>query len=137
MNEDIVIYDIDLIENEIDVPPTTDIAGGVIIIHDGSKQKSESIANTGESLSFTELYPNPFTNSTYIEVQHDESIELMINVYVIGGRPIENLYEVMIEKDVRYRFEFTPEAGLASDTFIVKFIFDNENVITRQLIRAK
>jgi len=61
----------------------------------------------------------------------------MINVYDIGGRLIKNLHEGRIKENVHYRFEFTPEAGKASGTYIVKFIVDNENVITRQLILTK
>ncbi len=134
-----VIYDNELSEFE-DAPPTTDIEGGSIVIHKGSERKSETIApseDNGQSLSFIELYPNPFTNTTYIEVQHIESIELMINVYDMGGRLIENMHKGRIQEDLRYRFEFTPEEGLASGTFIVKFIMDNNNVITKQLILAK
>jgi len=132
-NPDNIVYD-----NEIGVPeldnPTTELGGGSIVIHKGSNKKSEAIApieNKVESLSLIEIYPNPFSNTAYIEFQHNESIELMINVYDLGGRLIENLHEGGIKDGVRYRFEFTPE-GIASGTFIVKFIMDNNNVITNQ-----
>jgi hypothetical protein len=131
-----VIYDNQMGDDE-DADPTTTIRGGSIVIHDGSDKKSESIDNSRQSLSFIEMYPNPFTNTAYIEVQHDKSIELIINVYDLGGRLIKNLHEGKIKENVRYRFEFTPEAGLASGTFIVKFTMDNNNVITKQLILAK
>ncbi len=135
-NGDEVIYDNQMGADD-DGDPTTELGGGSIVIHEGSEKKSETIlAESVNTLSVIELYPNPFSNTAYIEVQHDESIELMINVYDMGGRLIENLHEGIMKEDVRYRFEFTPEAGLASGTFIIKFIMEND-VITKQLILAK
>jgi hypothetical protein len=131
-----VIYDNQMDAGD-DADPVTELGGGSIVIHKDSDKKSELITPEEGVISEIAIYPNPFTNTAYIEVQHSESIELMINVYDIGGRLIENLYEGMIEKDIRYRFEFTPEAGFTSGTFIVKFIMNNNEVITKPLILAK
>ena len=136
---DEVVYDNQMSEDD-DANPTTEIGAGSIVIHSGPKLKSSLIAPVGddlETLSEIDIYPNPFSNTAYIEFQHEKSIELMINVYDISGKLIENLYEGRIEEGVRYTFEYKPEGELNNGMYIVKFVLDNESVITKQLILLK
>ena len=86
-----VIYDNQMGDDE-DADPTTTIGGGSIVIHSGTDKKSELISPEEGSLSAIEIYPNPFTNTAYIEVLHTESIELMIDVYDMGGRCVRKLF---------------------------------------------
>jgi len=133
--DEYIIYDNQIEEED----PLTEIGAGSIVIHSGPKLKSSIIAPVGddvETFSEIEIYPNPFSITAYIEFQHDKSIELLVNVYDISGKLIENLYDGRIEEGVRYTFEYKPE-GVKSGTYFVKFILDNKDVITKTLILTK
>ena len=90
-----------------------------------------------EGLLELDIYPNPFSSSAHIELKHDKSIELTINVYDLSGKLIDNLFDGRIEDGVSYRFELKSQDGMNSGMYYIRFILDNEDVITKPLILTK
>jgi hypothetical protein len=138
VNEELVVYD-NQTGDEEDADPVSGIGGGSIVIHTGNKNKSEVLPTdgAGDGLLSLEIYPNPFSNTAYIELKHDKSTVLLINVYDLTGKLLDNLYDGWIEENVDYSFEFNPDKDLNSGTYIIRFVLDNDKVITKQLILQK
>jgi len=47
-----------------------------------------------------------------------ESKNLSIKVYDLYGRLISNIYDGIIEKDLRYNFEYKPDNSLSAGIYI-------------------
>jgi len=77
---------------------------------DKSKGPKKSFSEELESQAVRELetnvYPYPFVDRVYFEVQSPKTTDLKIEVYTMTGSKVETIYDDMIEENVPYRFEF-------------------------------
>ena len=137
-NEEFVVYD-NQIGEEDDNDPTTKIAGGAIVVHSGNKKKSNVDKTLTDDLVISEfnVYPNPFSNTAFIDLQLIESKNITIRVYDMYGRFIGSIYDGMIEKGLKYNFEFSTNNNLSSGIYMVRFVIDNERAITKKLVLIK
>lgn len=136
-NEEFIVYDNEL-DGLDDSDPTTEIAGGAIVVHSGKgKINDPATILSDDDLSSSEfiMYPNPFSNNAFIKLRLNESSNIIIDIYDLNGRLIENLYYGNIEKGVNYNFEFNPRISLKNGIYIVKFIMENGSVYTKKLIK--
>ncbi len=137
-NEEFVVYD-NQIGEEDDSDPTTEIAGGAIVVHSGNKKKSDVDKTLADDLVISEfnVYPNPFSNTAFIDLQFIESKNITIRVYDMYGRFIGSIYDGLIEKGLKYNFEFSTDNSLSSGIYMVRFVIDNERAITKKIMLTR
>ena len=54
-------------------------------------------------------YPNPFAQSTTVEISGTESVDAQVNVYNMNGQLVTTLYNGPMSAGSHYRFTFSPE----------------------------
>jgi hypothetical protein len=136
-NEEFVVYDNQLGEQEGN-DPSTEIGGGAIVVHSGTKAKSDSNKTLPDvTISEFNIYPNPFSNTAFIDLQLIESKYISIKVYDLYGRFITNIHDGKIEENRQYNFEFKPNYGLSDGIYIIRIVMDNNRVYTKKMMLVK
>jgi len=100
-----IVYDSNLGGDENDEPLNT-LGGGSIVIHKANEKapKSIQIANFGLN-----VYPNPFTDHIYFDLQLMTNSKVRLEIYDIRGSKIATVYNDIVVANVGYRFEYVPE----------------------------
>lgn len=60
-----------------------------------------------------------------------ESSNISIKVYDLYGRLIDNIHNGLIEKDIKYNFEYKPNNSISVGIYIVRFEMNNESVFIK------
>jgi hypothetical protein len=131
LDNDIVVYDNELNELLDDFTPTTDIAGGSIVIHKKDDKKSASVIDPTAKIN---IYPNPFENSIYVDLFTETTHEIIIDMVDMNGRIIEYLYTGVIAAELDHHFEFNTKADLTPGSYILRIRAENGELIGREII---
>ena len=67
-------------------------------------------------------YPNPFMESSTIQVKFSEDVDATIDVYNLMGIKVSTLGSGHFTKDRSYNLVFTPETGMSQATYFVVVI---------------
>jgi hypothetical protein len=127
-----IVYDNNLGMDDNDAP-TTVLGGGSIVIHKANEKPGKSIQMTEFDLK---VYPNPFTDHIYFDLQLMTDSKVRLEIYDINGSKIATVYDDIVVGYDRYRFEYVPE-NLNSDsgTLIYRLIIDGQQMFSGKLIR--
>jgi len=117
--------------------PTTEIGGGAIVVHSGTKGSDQSKIVADKNTNELNVYPNPFSETTNIELSTLKSKRASIEVYDLYGRLVERLYDGQINSDTNNLFEFNKDNNLSPGVYIVRVILDNNEVHTKNVLLVK
>ena len=136
MANEFVVYD-NQNGTEDNSDPTTEIQGGAIVVHSGKKGSDKSKIVADKNTNELNVYPNPFSETTNIELSTLKSKRASIEVYDLYGRLVERLYDGQINSDTNNLFEFNKDNNLSPGVYIVRVILDNNEVHTKNVLLVK
>ena len=113
-----IVYDNNPGRDENDVPLTT-LDGGSIVLHKANGKKSNLFQTPEFGLN---VYPNPFTDNIYFELQLMTDSKVLLEIVDIKGSKIATVFDDLVVAYDLYRFEYAPEnlyRGLLSYRLIV------------------
>jgi hypothetical protein len=131
-----VVYDNQLGADD-NSDPTTVIGGGAIVVHSGKKVYDQSKTVADKNTNELNVYPNPFSSTTNIELSTFKSKRASIEVYDLYGRLVERIYDGQINSDTNNLFEFNKDNKLSPGVYIVRVILDNNEVHTKNVLFVK
>ena len=111
--------------------------GGAIVVHSGKKGSDQSKTVADKNTNELNVYPNPFSETTNIELSTLKSKRASIEVYDLYGRLVERLYDGQINSDTNNLFEFNKDNNLSPGVYIVRVILDNNEVHTKNVLLVK
>jgi len=78
------------------------------------------------------VYPNPFTDHIYFELQLMTDSKVLLEIYDISGSNIAAVYNDMVVAYDHYRFEYVPE-NLYRGTLNYRHIIDGQQMFSGKL----
>ena len=117
--------------------PTTEIQGGAIVVHSGKKGSDQSKIVADKNSNALNVYPNPFSETTNIELRTFNAKQASIEVYDLYGRLVERLYDGQINAEANNLFQLNKHNKLSPGVYIVRVILDNNEVHTKNVIFVK
>ena len=124
-----IVYDNNLGMDENDVPTTT-LGGGSIVIHKSKENYTKSIQTTEFGLK---VYPNPFKDRIFFELQLASDSRVRIEIYDINGTLRTVMNDMVVGYDL-YRFEYVPENSI-NGIFFYRVIINGQELFNGKLIR--
>jgi len=101
-----IVYDNNPGRDENDVPLTA-LGGGSIVLHN-AKEKNSNLFQTPEF--GLNVYPNPFSDNIYFELQLMKDSKVLLEIYDIKGSKIATIFDDLVVAYDFYRFEYAPES---------------------------
>jgi hypothetical protein len=115
----------------MDCPDDTEIPGKP---GKGKGQKSaESHLYPGDGVLM--VYPNPFAERVYFDLQWNRDSHALIEIYDIRGAKLTTLYDNRVEAGLLYRLEYAP-VGAAPGMLLYRLVIDNQ-VINGKVLYQK
>jgi hypothetical protein len=124
-----IVYDNSPGRDENDVPLTA-LGGGSIVIHKADEKTSSLIQTPEFGLN---VYPNPFTDHIYFELQLMTDSQVLLEIYDINGSKIATVYDDEVVAYDHYRFEYAPE-NLDRGILSYRLIVDGQQMYNGKLI---
>lgn len=87
------VYDNQVGESDDNADPTTALAGGSIVIHDGKSKKTDERAELPTEFVLHGNYPNPFNPTTSIRFDLPERSEVQLVVFDVLGRQVTTVVD--------------------------------------------
>lgn len=117
-NNDVVVYDNNLVVDD-NADPTTEIGGGSIIIHTGKTKSAEIESGLISQIENPNIsvYPNPFDKVLHFEFVSPIDIHACIDIFDVTGRKVKTVFTGPVEGNVNYRAEFVPVSTVSSMYF--------------------
>jgi hypothetical protein len=82
------------------------------------------------------VYPNPFANHLYFELQWDKNAKAQIEIYNIIGTKIATIFSEDVEANKNYRIDYTPD-NVSSGMLIYHLVIDGQVVFTGKAVHAE
>ena len=124
-----IVYDNNLGKDENDIPVTL-LGGGSIVIHKSKEDNSKSIQTTEFGLN---VYPNPFADHTFFELQLPSDSRVRIEIHDANGTLVTVMEDLVVGFD-NYRFEYIPK-NLVRGIFFYRIIINGQELFNGKLIR--
>jgi uncharacterized protein (TIGR02145 family) len=123
-----IVYDNNLGKDENDIPATV-LGGGSIVIHKSKESNTKSNQTTEFGLK---VYPNPFTDRIFFELQLPYDSKVRIEIRDIRGTLRKTMNDMVVGYDL-YRFEYVPEDS-NKGIFFYRIIINGQEMFTGKLI---
>lgn len=135
--DDEVVYDNQMGAEE-DADPSTEIGGGSIVIHEPNTKSGflkESLLSQSslEKLKFT-AYPNPFTNELQVNLELPEDSKVIIDLYAVDGRKIQQLESKVLKEGIQNKIY--PTQDIKAGIYFLKLKVGETHIQTRKLIKT-
>jgi hypothetical protein len=128
-SDGVIVYDNNLGKDENDEPSTT-LGGGSIVIHKADNNPKKSVLMSEFVLN---VYPNPFTDHIYFDLQLMTDSKVCLEIYNMYGSKIATVYDDIVVGYENYRFEYVPK-NLSSGIIIYRFIVNGQLMFKGELI---
>jgi uncharacterized protein (TIGR02145 family) len=124
-----IVYDNNLGRDENDVPLTA-LGGGSIVIHKANDNtpKSNQMDESG-----LKVYPNPFTDHIYFDLQLKTDSKVSLEIFDISGTKLATVFNDVVVAFDHYLFEYNPK-NVSSGIFFYRLIVDGQMMFTGNLI---
>jgi hypothetical protein len=81
------------------------------------------------------IFPNPFTSVTNIDIRFAESQQVAIDIMSLDGKIVKTIYSGMVEKDMPYHFQYDGSATMPG-IYLARFVTNNQVEIKKiQVLR--
>ena len=127
--DEAMVYDNYLGEDENSVP-TTFLGGVSIVIHTSDQKATKSIQMDEFGLM---VYPNPFTDHTYFDLQLKTDSKVRLEIFDINGTKLATVYNDIVVAFDHYRLEYTPK-NVDSDILFYRLTVDGQLMLSGKLI---
>jgi uncharacterized protein (TIGR02145 family) len=138
-NNDLLVYDNEMATNEY-ADPTVQIAGGSIVIHNPTTKSAPSHGKFNEldmKDVYFEVFPNPFNNTTFINLRFSTNENIALMLFDINGKLIKDLYKGDIEAGINYTIDYTPDNGFENGIYLLKMITGENQVYFKRIVFNK
>ncbi|MTK53517.1 T9SS type A sorting domain-containing protein, partial [Paludibacter sp.] len=106
--------------NTVKVP----ISWGNVNINPGSstlaKAEEINIAESSVTSNVLNIFPNPFTNRLYFNLQVPEDTHALLEMFDLTGRRLATVFDQQVTANQRYDFNFTPTGNVAPGMLIYR-----------------
>jgi hypothetical protein len=117
------------------------LGGGNLLVHSSASTSvsgtvSKSIETQSQAIDgepALKVFPNPFTDHLYFELQWPSNAKARIELYNLGGNKIATVYSGDIEAGMAYRFDYTPE-NIISGMLIYHLIIGDKVIFVGKVI---
>lgn len=137
-NNDQVVYDNEIGTDETG-EPNTQLAGGSIVIHNLKLKSSLDLAEYNETAIqeiFFDVFPNPFNNKTFINLNLPTDEKIILELYDLKGSKVKDLYNGIIQKGINYKIEFTPDMGMNNGVYLL-ILNTSEKAFIKRIVFKK
>jgi hypothetical protein len=100
------------------------ISWGNVNINSGSstmaKAEEINIAESSVTSNILNIFPNPFSNRLYFNLQAPEDTHVLLEMFDLTGRRLATVFDQQVTANQRYDFNFTPAGDVAPGMLIYR-----------------
>jgi hypothetical protein len=112
------------------------LGGGNLVVHSSvnlGNTKSTDVVAIRQAEFGIKVYPNPFVDHVYFDLQLLKDSKVRLEIYTVDGMKLATIYDDVVIGYNRYSIEYSPE-NFSTGTLVYRLIVDGQLMFTGKLI---